>query len=166
MSKPARPELRFDTLDAMLADAERLALGYERAGQWELGTILDHLTKSLSTPFAPGQKNLPWPVAATLRFFMRAMVRRGRYPAIKFPAPSMLKPSPMETAPALAAFREVVERVKGLPDGVIECPPAGPMRSADFVAVQLLHAAHHLAFLRPTGPRNWSIDDGRHDATR
>lgn len=153
MSTPARPELKFDTIDAMLADAEHLrSAGYEQAGRWTLGMVLDHLTKAMSGPFGGG-RNLPWPLSAAGRSLMHGMVRRGRYPAMKFPAPASFRPDPgVDPAAASEAFRSVCERAKALPGDTVVCPPLGRVPTTDYLGVQLLHGAHHLSYLRPIAP--------------
>ena len=151
MSKPARPDLRFDTVDAMLADADRLRAGYERAGQWDLGMVLDHLTKSMLAPLAPGQRDVPWPVSAIGRVLVRGLVRRGRYPRVKFPVLPALRPTPgIDVDAARAAFGAAAERVRDLPGETVACPPIGTLATSDFRGLHLVHGAHHLSFLRPT----------------
>ncbi len=152
VSTPARPDLKFDSLDAMLGDAERLkASGYEQAGQWTLGMILDHLAKTMSLPFQPG-RSLPWPASALARAAVHAFAKRDVYPTmVRFPAMKSQRPTPdVDLATAYDAFRSSAERLKGLGDTLV-CPPLGRLPTADFVAVQRLHGAHHLSFLRPTG---------------
>jgi len=135
----------------MIADVDSLRHGYEKAGQWDLGMVLDHLTKGMSGPFTGGGWNLPWPVGATLRALMHRMAERGRYPSMKFPAPKAMRPTPgVDVEAARAAFRAAAERVKALTGETVVWPPLGRMPTADFVAVQLLHGAHHLGYLRPT----------------
>ena len=150
MSTPARPDLKFDSMDAMLADAERLKTGgYEQAGQWTLGMVLDHLTKTMSVPFAPG-RTLPWPASAIGRLVVHGFAKRDRYPSVKFPAMPFQRPTPgIDLATAYDAFRSASERVKGVTGDTVGCPPLGPLPVGDFVAVQLLHGAHHLGYLKP-----------------
>jgi hypothetical protein len=152
MSTPARPALKFATLDALLADVDRLRGGYERAGRWELGPMLDHVAKMMSTPFEPGQWNLPGPAVAVARFCIRQMVRRNWYPTmVTFPAPPSIRPTEgVDADAAVAHLREVVDQIRALPDGPVTCPPFGRIAKGDYVGLQLLHAAHHLSYLKPT----------------
>ncbi len=152
MSTPARPALKFDTLDALLADADRLRGGYEKAGRWELGMMLDHIAKMMSAPFVAGQRDMPAPAAAVARFCLRSMVRRSWYPTmVTFPAPAKFQPAPgTDVGAAVASLRAIVGQVRALPEGPVHCPPFGSISKGDFVGLQLLHAAHHLSYLRPT----------------
>src|SRR5688500_15178426 len=95
MSTPARPELKFDSIAAMRADVEHLRkVGYEKAGQWDLPMILDHLAKAMSGPFQEGAWNLPWPVGPVARRLVHRMVARGQYPRATIPALPSLAPTP------------------------------------------------------------------------
>ncbi len=136
----------------MLADTVRLRAGYEKAGQWDLGMMLDHVAKMMSSPFTPGQRDLPGPASAVARLIVRRMVRRSWYPTlVTFPAPASIRPTAgVDVDAADAGLRAVVERVRALPEGPVDCPPFGQLSKGDFVGLQLLHAAHHLSYLRPT----------------
>ena len=149
MAKPARPDLIFLSIDDLLADAERLRCGsYEKAGQWDLPMILDHLGKAMEVP-SPVQKPVPWPVSVIARAFIRRMTRRGIYPSFKIRAPKAMQPTPnipLETADA--AFRAAAGKMKSFTGPTVEGTPFGPLPREDFVKLHLLHGAHHLSFLR------------------
>ena len=147
---PARPDLKFASLDALVADADHLRAGYAKAGQWDLGMVLDHLAKAMSIPFAGG-RSLPWPAGPIGRALVRRMVRKGRYPSVKLPAPPSQRPTPgVDVNDAYHRFVEAADRLKATTGTVVSFAPIGWVPTGDFVAVQLIHGAHHLAFLRPT----------------
>jgi hypothetical protein len=76
MAKPARPELIFHSIDEMIADAQRLKAGpYEKAGQWDLAMILDHLARAMETP-PSNQRPVPWPFNIVARGFIHQMAKR------------------------------------------------------------------------------------------
>jgi hypothetical protein len=151
MSTPARPDLRFQSLADLMADVNRLRSGpYDKAGQWDLGTMLDHLAKSLGAPFVEGRKNLPWPLGPVARFVIHRFARRTTYPSIELPVPKMIKPTPgADAEAAYAALVTAVEKLRAVPGPTIRCPPFGTLPLDDFMRIQLLHAAHHLSFLKP-----------------
>ena len=152
VSKPARPGLKFETFPDLWADVDQLRGGYEKAGHWDLGMMLDHIAKMMSAPFDTGLRNPPWPATAVARLFVQQMVRHRWYPTIMaFPAPPSFRPTrDVDVSSARLNLRAVVDRVEALPDGPVHCPPFGKLSKRDFVGLQLLHAAHHLSFLRPT----------------
>jgi hypothetical protein len=149
MAKPARPELIFRSIDEMLADVARLRAGpYQKAGQWDLGMILDHLGKAMTVP-PVDQKPVPWPINIVARALIRRMAKRQFYPPFKFPAPKGMRPTPnipLESAEPM--FRAAAEKLKSLPGPTISDTPFGTLALDDFVKLQLLHGAHHLSFLR------------------
>jgi hypothetical protein len=149
MAKPARPELIFHSIDDLLADAARLRAGpYEKAGEWDLAMILDHLGKAMEIP-SPVQKSVPWPVSVIARAFIRRMTRRGVYPSFKIRAPKAMQPTPnipLETADAM--FRAAAGKIKTFTGPTVEGTPFGALPREDFIKLHLLHGAHHLSFLR------------------
>jgi len=149
LSKPARPDLKFNSFDEMITDAQKLRAGpYDRAGQWDLAMILDHLGKSMNMPFAGG-KNLPWPATVIGRFVLHRFAQRTTYPMVKFPAPKGIRPiSGIELEPAFTEFLTAARRVEDASDETIQWPPFGRILLEDFRKIQLLHGAHHLSFLK------------------
>jgi hypothetical protein len=150
VSKPARPDLKFNCIDDLIADADQLRAGpYERAGQWDLAMILDHLAKSMGSPFKPGGKYFPWPARIIVQFAMGLFARRKMYPAIVIPAPEMIRPTPgIALEPAYAEFITTARQVQTAGGETIQVPPFGRLKLDDFRKIQLLHGAHHLSFLK------------------
>jgi hypothetical protein len=150
MSKPARPDLKFTSIEQMLADAQALRAGpYEKAGQWDLPMILDHLTKTMSLPLAPAGRNLPWPLGALARVVIHRFAQRKMYPTMKFPAPRHVRPAPnvgLETA--WAEFQTAAGRLLAHTGNSFTVTPFGQVPREDFIKIQLLHGAHHLSFLK------------------
>jgi hypothetical protein len=150
MAKPARPELIYRSIDDMLADVDRLKSGpYDKAGQWDLPMILDHLAKAMNS-FLPGAKPLPWPVNVVARVGVHLMAKRTYYPGIKWTAPkSMTPPSGIPLEQAEPEFRTAAEKIKSFTGEKIEGTPFGAISREDLLKLHLLHGAHHLSFLRP-----------------
>lgn len=150
MSKPARPDLRFDSLDEMLADVDRLRSGpTEQAGQWNLAMILDHMAKAINAHDNPKVKPMRRPLRWIVRAAVHRIVRRGRYPSIKFPAPKRMQPDPnVSLESTYAEFRAAVESLRAITSPILTDTPFGDLPVDEFVKLQLLHGAHHLGFLK------------------
>jgi hypothetical protein len=150
MPNRARPDLKYHSLDEVLADVDRLRSGpVEQAGQWNLAMTLDHMAKAMSAHDNPKVKPMPWPVRWIVRAGVHRMVRRGRYPSIKFPAPKRALPDPnVSLESACAKFRVVVEGLRTMQGPIVANTPFGDLSLDEFQKLQLLHAAHHLSFLR------------------
>lgn len=146
-----RPDLRFESITQMRQDVETLAKrGYEKSGKWELPEMLDHLAKAMSGPFQEGAWNLPWPAGPIARRLIHRMVERGRYPNATIPALPSIAPTPgAKLEDSLPFFIGACVECEKLTGETVACPPFGKMKRADFIAMQLIHGAHHLGYLKP-----------------
>jgi hypothetical protein len=147
--KPARRAIRFDSLDDVVAEAERLlASGYERCGTWSLGAICDHL--AITMKVAMDGKPLPWVVRATIGRWVMGKIRT-RTMAAGVKAPKFLRPDvTVDDAEGVRRLRERAAIVKADPRAEILHPLFGRIDRATWTLAQLVHAEHHLSFLVPT----------------
>ena len=75
---PERRQLQFDSLGEAVADAEKLlARGYERAGNWSLSQVCDHMADWLTFPL-DGFPKAPFPISAML-WVMKKTVGRKKF---------------------------------------------------------------------------------------
>ena len=150
MSKPARPGLKFNNLDELVADVDQLNAGpYEKAGRWDLPMIVDHLAMTMNGPFGSGAKNIPWPAGPVVRFVFHRIAQRKTYPHVKFPAPKIIQPkSGVSMDVVHAELIRGIDRLNAVTGETIDCPPFGTLLLEDFKKMQLLHGAHHLSFLK------------------
>lgn len=150
MADPCRPGLRFASLDALVADVDQLRSSeIEQCGQWSLAMILDHLVKWTAGMLDGGLPSVPGFVQSIARLMVHRVVRKQVYPTVKLKAIKVLQPG---SSPPLdwtyGEFIRMVERVRKLPGSVVHTQPFGGLSRDDFQRLMLLHAAHHLAFLR------------------
>src|SRR5262245_33566917 len=155
--KPQRRPLVFHTLEDVVRDAERLlAGGYEKAGNWDLAQVAGHLADWMRFP-VEGFPKAPAPIRAVFWVLRKTVGRKkllGYIETRSFPAG---KPTMPETVPppggdpraAVEKLRTSVERLKGYTGAIVPSPLFGPMTKDEAVAMQLVHAAHHLSFLIP-----------------
>jgi len=151
MPTPYRPDLHFNSYDQLLADARNLhTTDWEKSGQWPLAMICDHLARWINGMLDGGLPRVPGLFQWITRFIIRRMVRKQKYPTLPIHAPAALKPAAdISASTAIAALAEAVARLQKLTGPIIQTHPFGPMPADDFRGLTLLHAAHHLAFLRP-----------------
>jgi hypothetical protein len=145
--------LRFDTIDQVLAEADRLAAA-ERAGQlkrlgnWTLGQALGHLAVWAEFGY---EGNPPLKVPFFIRWILKLQKKkflRGPMPAgVKIPKVEggTFGTEPMSLDEALPRLRRVMERLK------IEPPPIpslalGKLTHEEAIAINLRHAELHLGF--------------------
>jgi hypothetical protein len=152
---PGRRTLRFESIDEMLADVDRLveaerAGRLKRLGNWPLGQTLGHLAVWAEY----GYTGCPLKVPFFIRWFLRLWKRRFLYepmrPGSKIPgvAGGTLATEPMPLDEALGRLRKVMERIK------TEAPTApsvafGHLTREESIAMNLRHAECHLGFMIP-----------------
>lgn len=150
-----RRTLRFESFDDLIRDAERLlAGGYEKAGNWSLSQVCDHLSDWLTYPL-DGFPKAPVPIRLMLWAVRRTMGRgmfekylRDGMPAGKPTMPQSVH-VPGDDAAAVAKLREAVGRFRRHTGEYLPSPLFGRLTRDEAEQLQLGHAAHHLSFLIP-----------------
>lgn len=151
---PERRELKFETLDESIADAERLASAEVRVtGNHSFGQILNHL--ALSIEVTTGRVVAPPPP-----FFMRLMMplmkrmiinSKPFKPGIKLPAKGeafFWPDKEFDVACSLQYLKEAAEFYKS--NGPLEKHPFfGKITRAENDELNCRHAALHLSFVHP-----------------
>lgn len=155
---PTRRQLTFHSLDAAVADAERmLAVGYEKAGNWDLGQVAGHLANWMTYPL-DGYPKAPLPVAMMLGLVRltlgRSMREKYAVPGATMPAgkPTMTESVPppgQNEAAAVARLKSAAERFQAHTGDIIPSPLFGKTTKEEALNLQLVHCAHHLSFLVP-----------------
>ncbi len=154
---PSRRELRFDTLDDAVRDAEHLlAAGYERAGNWDLAQCCGHLSEWFRyqmegfPPLPLWMRPAMWTLRNTLGPAMaRKAIAAGTMRAgISTIPQSVVEPGRDATA-AVATFRDTVARWTAHAGPLLPSPLFGSMTKPEWVKLHAIHAAHHLSFLVP-----------------
>jgi hypothetical protein len=154
---PTRRNLTFGGLDAVARDAEHLlAVGYEKAGNWDLAQACGHVAEWMRFPL-DGYPKVPLPLRPVM-WLARITVGRsvrdrilatgtfetgGRTMTETIPAPGG------DPAAAVAKLRETVARFQAHAGDFHPSPLFGRMTRDEWVRLNLAHAAHHLSFLVP-----------------
>lgn len=149
---PARRTLRFESLDAILADAEQLAVQPHRVlGNWSLGQILEHLALNIDAFFSGFGFQAPWLVRWTVGpLLKRRILTRGMAPGFRLPQrAAVLLPEPaVATDEGLRHLRSAVERLKhDVPTR--PHPVLGRMTQDEVCRLTQRHAELHLSFVVP-----------------
>ena len=152
--KPERRELRFQNLDEVLLEVERLASGEVRTtGSHTFGQILNHL--ALSHDVASGRAQAPAPpfLMRLMMPLMKRMVINSKpfKPGIQLPAKgeSFFWPDKEFDVPSTVKyFQESVDYYKS--NGPLEKHPFfGKISKADCDELNCRHAGLHLSFVHP-----------------
>ncbi|HET6576295.1 MAG TPA: DUF1569 domain-containing protein [Fimbriiglobus sp.] len=152
-----RRELRFDSLDDVVQDAEALlAKGYDKVGNWSLAQCCGHLAnwfRYQMDGFPPAPLLLRpvfWLVRNTIgRSMARKMLAGGKMKDGMPTIPqSVVQPGGEDTA-AVADLRETIRRWQDHPGPLHPSPLFGGTSKDNWLKGHLIHCAHHLSFLIP-----------------
>ena len=150
-----RRTLRFESIDQVMAEVDRLAEAeragrLRRLGNWTLGQTLAHLAAWAEYGYTGSPLKVPffikWIVRLRKRKFLYGPMRAG----VKIPGVEggTLATDPVPLDEGLEHLRRVLERLKA------EAPTApspvfGPLTHEESIAMNLRHAELHLGFLIP-----------------
>jgi hypothetical protein len=150
-----RRALRFESIDQVMAEVDRLAEAeragrLRRLGNWTLGQTLGHL----ATWVEYGYTGAPLKVPFFIRWFLRLRKRKVLYgpmrAGVRIPGVEggTLATEPVPLEDALGRMRRAMGRLQS------EAPTApnvifGPLQHEEWVALHLRHAELHLGFLIP-----------------
>lgn len=152
-----RRNLRFQSLDDIIADAENLhTRGYEKIGNWDLAQVCNHCACWVKYPMDGFPKP---PLMVKLVF---AIIKRTMLPKVKRQMkdertfPPGLKTAPMtifqpgqDDAAAVANLKRELERMKTFTGPMQPSPLMGLLSKEEWVDSHLVHIGHHLSFLVP-----------------
>lgn len=155
----SRRQLRFESLNDIAAEVERLATANEvRAlGNWSNGQVLLHLASTMNysidgfPEFAPPALR---PIVPVFRLFMRLFLKRRfltqTMPAgFKLPARAAnLLPPPTDWPTGLAAFRDAFGRQQKQSPGAAH-PALSRLTPSEWERLHCRHSELHLSFLVP-----------------
>ena len=151
-----RRKLRFDTIDAALAEAQRLA-DAERAGRlrscgnWTLGQAIGHLATWANFAFDgyPDAVRAPLPVRLILRMMRNRILNHGMMAGVKVgrvPGGTLgLDVLPADEA--ISRYRAAMERLRATAP-TIDNPAFGRLTHEQWIQLNLRHAELHLSFHR------------------
>lgn len=155
---PDRRPLRFDRLDEVPAEVDRLLLGHRTVGGWTLAQICTHLAAALrltaEAPPGPGPGATPTEVERAQAINRRRLFRSESFPeGVEMPSPA-IHPGPPEADPraAASALRDAVSRFLDAPGPYPPHPMLGEMDREQWLRFHCIHCAHHLSFALPLDP--------------
>lgn len=155
-SVPARRALRFQSLDDVAADAERLVSSPDTRmlGNWSLSHLLTHLAKAINSSIDGISVRAPWYIRLAAPLFKRRILTKGMRPGFKLP--KNVEPSffPVAESPheALAVLRAAIDRARA-ERITARHPILGHLTHDEWTQLHLRHAELHLSFALPLSLR-------------
>ncbi|MBI2808015.1 MAG: DUF1569 domain-containing protein [Planctomycetes bacterium] len=148
---PGRRSLRFQSLDDILADVDKLNQGPLRAlGNWSSGQILVHLATVMDWCIDGAPMQAPWFVRV-MGWFMKNRFLRNPMPAgfaLPEAAAKYLVPKEKTWDDGLRHFRSSIERMKSSAERK-PSPFLGELTRDQWDQLHCRHAELHLSFLIP-----------------
>lgn len=153
-----RRTLRFETIDQLLLDIERIVEADDAGclrtlGNWTAGQNLAHVAAWIEYgydgyPMGPP----PWFIRLLLKWMSRRYLRRGMPPGLRIPHTEhgTYGVDPMPTRDAADRLRRALQRQKSGEEARVPSPSFGPMSHEVWIQGTLRHAELHLSFLRPS----------------
>lgn len=148
-----RRQLRFSTIEDILADVERLNQGKVKSlGNWSGGQILKHLATVMNGSIDGMPFRAPWLVRVLCRMIKRRVLTKGMSPGFRLSGKAAEAIVPPETGweEGLAMFREAIRRLQ-TESKRAPSPFLGSMTREDWDQLHCRHSELHLSFLRPAG---------------
>ena len=153
-----RRQLRFETLDQVREDAERIAAAeragrLRRTGNWTAGQTLGHLAAWINYAYDgyPPDLRPPWFIKLILRFQKNKFLRGPMPAGVRIPRVDggTKGTEPLSLDEGLSRLRKAVDRLKAAPPAA-SSPVFGPMTHEEWRSNHLRHAELHLSFLHPS----------------
>jgi len=153
---PTRRTLTFATLDAAVRDAEHLlAVGYDKAGNWDLGQCCGHLAAWVRFQL-DGFPRIPlnlrpvfWVLRHTVGPGQGRKMAEGAPMKAGLPTLKESEVPPGDDARRVAELRETVARWAAHAGHLHPSPALGAATKERYEKVHGVHCAHHLSFLIP-----------------
>ncbi len=141
-----RREVRYASLDELLADAQRLSSTEVRElGNWSRGQIYEHLARSLDSSIDGAGFSLPAPVRWLMSLLMKRKFLNKELPA-GFKSTDDFIPDETSVEAGLASLERAVARQKREPQRVMH-PAFGNISRDEWNDFHLRHAEMHMSFL-------------------
>lgn len=147
--------LNFASEDECIAEIATLKRGYVAKGNWTLSQVAFHIGFPISQPLNEPATTGVTPDQQKMQSFLENVVANG-WPASKLDAAPAMVP-PKSTTPLV--IEEAIGNLKKLSaynKPYVNAGPFGPVKTEKYRRFILVHAAHHLEFLKPVVRRELS----------
>lgn len=147
----SRRRLDFHSWPEVLADIDQLhSAGYQRAGNWDLSQILDHVGEGLRVAVRGFDHRGPWIVRKLLGPIILKRIFKQRRMKAGIKVPDWWLPGPThDESDAVNRFRADLKAFDEMKSEPHPHPFFGPLSKSQWQDLVQIHASHHLSFLVP-----------------
>ncbi len=141
-----RRKVRYESLDELLADAQRLSKSKVRTlGNWSQGQIYEHVARSLDSSIDGAGFSLPAPVRWAMTLLMKRKFLKQTLPA-GFKTSAEFTPAETSVEQGLASLQTAIERQKQESERAPH-PGFGNIGREGWNDFNLRHSEMHMSFL-------------------
>ncbi|NRA58278.1 MAG: DUF1569 domain-containing protein [Phycisphaerales bacterium] len=142
-----RRELRFETMQDILADAESIAAGPATTlGNWTAAQNIEHVRLLVHMSRVGADFMMPWPVRVLGRLLKTRFLRSSFKPGLKT-ADVFQPPAEITMDEAIAAFRTEIGLASEAGAMSEPSPFLGKMTHEEWVQLHCRHAEHHFGYV-------------------
>ena len=149
---PGRRTLRFQDLEDIMPDVERLLDGHTTVGHWSLGQICRHLAtvmrRVVDLPASTPHDASGWVGEERKREFFESGVVPEGIPT----SPRLLPAEALDEHEEAEGLRQAIAHYQGAPGPVVPHVLFGLLTREEWDRFHCIHAAHHLSFAIPQSP--------------
>ena len=151
-----RRRLRFNTIDDLLADIDRLVAAdkagkLHHSGNWMAGQAMGHLATWINYAYEGFPMKVPWFVRLFIRGKKDKYLREGMDSGVRIPGveAGTYGTEVLSTDEGASRLRQALARLQRGEPAKYDSPAFGKMSDADRIALNLRHAELHLSFQLP-----------------
>ena len=131
-----------------MSEVDRLRSGHTTVGRWSLGSICDHLARSVNLSLDPEQPN--GPASREQAVYRRLFFRANAFPEGQTPPLAVQMPATdADMVVAAESLRDALARLQAHQGAFASHPMLGPLTRDEWLLFHCRHAAHHLSFAVP-----------------
>jgi len=143
-------ELKFADFAAVRTELDRLARGYDQAGNWDLAQVCNHLNFFITGSLDGHQFRVPWIFKVLFgRLVLRRILSTGKMKTGVFTPQKPLPDAGGDAAKAVANLKATLARFEQHHGELHDSPFFGHLTPDQWRDLHLIHCAHHLGFLLP-----------------
>ena len=151
-----RRTLRFESIDVLLADIDRIVEAdkngtLRRTGNWTAGQAFGHVAAWMDYAYEGYPAKAPWFVKLYMRSKKKSFLRDGLPAGVSIPGVpgGTYGTEEYSTEEGARRLREALERLAREEPRKHESPVFGPISHDEHATLNLRHAELHLGFLHP-----------------
>jgi hypothetical protein len=150
-----RRTLTFSGFGAVTSDLDRLHQGgYQKAGQWDLAQICDHLSYFIQGSLDGHAFKVPWLIRVLFgRLVLRRILKNRQMKVGGFTPQNPLPQPGGDEQAAVARLKSLLDRLNTHEGDLHRSPFFGYLTPQQWRDLHLIHCAHHLSFLIPQDKR-------------